>query len=179
MSGTKFVVLELRPIAEAPQNAHRIQVTWLGDDPVFGRLSRIAAVESCDGKFIEEVIDPRGSWKHEITPNFWVPKIPALGDALDHDPRIPQPFQPIETAPKDGTKVLIWSKEGGIEIGWFMHGEDVERWIEDSKEYSDVVWSPIWTTDAAECYNGEFGSLRDGMRNQPTHWMPLPEAPTA
>lgn len=86
----------------------------------------------------------------------------------------PQPaWQPIETAPKDGEKVIIWytnqcgngrtvfarwltaeqasendADDIGLECGWY---ECIDNW----DEYTEVA-----------IYNGE-----------PTHWMPMPEAP--
>lgn len=79
-------------------------------------------------------------------------------------------WQPIETAPKDGTKILIWRD------GW---------------DYAPVAWR-----DAIDCDEGSFGAwvfadhlclgvgdgclgwnedIEDG--HMPTHWMPLPAAP--
>ena len=57
-------------------------------------------------------------------------------------------WQPIETAPKDGTETLLWEK--GFEVyavGYFC--ELAEKW---------VVFGTHWNW-------------------QPTHWMPLPEPP--
>ena len=62
-------------------------------------------------------------------------------------------WQPIETAPRDGTRLWCfwpdaWSEERQA-IGWFVSGGEDEYW-----------------TDAA-----------DSDPNPPTHWMPLPAAP--
>ena len=70
-------------------------------------------------------------------------------------------WQPIETAPRDGTSLLLWCphykrpiRVGTYEI-WedFSHGQSVSK-----REY----WS-IGTFDSLEVL--------------PTHWMPLPEPP--
>ena len=61
-------------------------------------------------------------------------------------------WKPIETAPKDGTKVLLWA-DGQVEIG---------DWLPDAHPWNDTSW---WI---------EGGQIT--ARN-PTHWMPLPEAP--
>ena len=63
---------------------------------------------------------------------------------------VPQ-WQPIETAPKDNTKVLLFVPVFGPSIGYFdAHGPD-----------------NLW------CVRG---IVNRGV--QPTHWMPLPEPPT-
>lgn len=83
-------------------------------------------------------------------------------------------WQPIETAPKDGTSVLLYTKYGMCE-GWFLKGE----WSEDTPispaEYSGDVWV---------CYDDEFTIEvelgPDGFESHwpATHWMPLPPPPT-
>ena len=76
-------------------------------------------------------------------------------------------WQPIETAPKDGTEILITG--GGPEYGW-----DSCCW--------DVDWYPsmvvaLWDRGLQlwrfACYDaGVYGCWLN-----PTHWMPLPEPP--
>lgn len=62
-------------------------------------------------------------------------------------------WQPIETAPKDGTMVLIWRKlEKGIGGDFPAHAA-VDEWRGNS-----------W--------------YRTRPGQQPTHWMPLPSPPT-
>lgn len=69
-------------------------------------------------------------------------------------------WQPIETAPKDGTAILAWpiwgggfySPEGETQIAYVM------RWEERKS---------IWVEASGEEY----------MQCSPTHWMPLPPAP--
>ncbi len=59
------------------------------------------------------------------------------------------PWQPIETAPKDGTQILI------------LRGHILQvRWYKTTKEWGQRYWSiPKW------------------FEEQPTHWMPLPACP--
>jgi len=65
-------------------------------------------------------------------------------------------WQPISTAPKDGTAFLGWLPE---RVGYFAR------------------------QDIATCSWTEWGSGRwrvnghNSASDQPTHWMPLPEAP--
>ena len=59
-------------------------------------------------------------------------------------------WQPIETAPRDGTMMLVWAKEWSCPVLMTREGRDgIEYWL-------------IGDTDG------------DGF---PTHWMPLPELP--
>lgn len=76
-------------------------------------------------------------------------------------------WQPIETAPKDGTKVLIVNDEGAIDVaGYFEQWNESKEFVRTAKD-GDVYRTlreecGYWCTDTAYC---------------PTHWMPLPEAP--
>ena len=56
-------------------------------------------------------------------------------------------WQPIETSPKDGTRVLLWIMPVAIAIPYKWDGE---RWMGD-----DYPLNMAWAT----------------------HWMPLPESP--
>jgi len=63
-------------------------------------------------------------------------------------------WQPIETAPRDGTRVLL-SKVGSTEVvSGYWNGI----------RYEDI---PV----------DEWLTAPGGWRRQPTHWMPLPEPP--
>jgi hypothetical protein len=66
---------------------------------------------------------------------------------------IDRDWQPIETAPKDGTKVLFWSSGTG---DWPICG----RWVDP--DGADFSW---WGMDKSALGN-------------PTHWMPLPAPPS-
>lgn len=64
-------------------------------------------------------------------------------------------WQPIETAPKDGTSV--WAFNGEQAPMCYIAGEGYALWIWADQVLSDVDPSP----------------------EQPTHWMPLPSPPLA
>ena len=75
-------------------------------------------------------------------------------------------WQPIETAPKDGTWVLLTG--GVIFYGW--DGDDfpdcvVGQYVSD-QYVSEDKWQFAWYDGG--CY-GEY--------EHPTHWMPLPAPP--
>lgn len=59
-------------------------------------------------------------------------------------------WQPISTAPKDGTEFLAWSEAQGF---------DVVQSFEYEREDGSHAW-----------FNGD-------VYVNPTHWMPLPEPP--
>ncbi|MEN4917528.1 DUF551 domain-containing protein [Achromobacter spanius] len=64
-------------------------------------------------------------------------------------------WKPIESAPKDGTEV------------WAYNGEQARmRWTE-GECYALWIWADDLVSDADPC------------PDQPTHWMPLPPAPTS
>ena len=58
-------------------------------------------------------------------------------------------WQPIETAPRDGTKVLLWcDKDHTVAVGWTVDDGEFAYWDSNSVD----GWSY-------------------------THWMPLPDPP--
>jgi len=78
-------------------------------------------------------------------------------------------WQPIETAPKDGTRIMIWwlplrydgsllRPERGLAAGHIMDGvhydADLQTWM----------------------LGGTYADHRNNIK--PTHWMPLPQPPT-
>jgi hypothetical protein len=71
-------------------------------------------------------------------------------------------WQPIETAPKDGTRILAVIPGFAVSIAWWFH--DAQKWMTtDAEDYPD---DESWNYTVA---NTEY---------QPTHWMPLPAAPS-
>ena len=85
---------------------------------------------------------------------------------------------PIETAPKDGTDVLVLLDSSGepvVHIAWWRSREEWESngrycsgW--DSVEEWEGWWSYTRTSVTQE--------KLDGYR-LPTHWMPMPTPPTS
>jgi hypothetical protein len=67
-------------------------------------------------------------------------------------------WQPIETAPKDGSPILIW--QPGQE--WFNKVNSTH----DDYRYAIGYWRP----------EGGWGN-RNSAHVEPTHWMPLPPKP--
>ena len=89
-------------------------------------------------------------------------------------------WQPIETAPKDGTPVMLCYAPGG-HILWLCAAE----WGSASPGYTRCASYSGWfhklplTTDPA-FGPGEYAPRGDVLATvhfPPTHWMPLPEPP--
>ena len=76
-------------------------------------------------------------------------------------------WQPIETAPKDGTSIIAMYIHINTEIVHAVFWMDVE---EDSPGDPDDVgwWTYVWSEVGRS-------KLEDWMT--PTHWMPLPPPP--
>ena len=72
-------------------------------------------------------------------------------------------WQPIETAPKDGTEIIVMYVNIATQI---VHAA---CWIEDEYDPSETGW---WSND----WN-EIGSVIMKGAYAPTHWMPLPKRP--
>lgn len=80
-------------------------------------------------------------------------------------------WQPIETAPKDGTKIVIWNKRYDFcpIANWYKakSDDDTDGWELES-----------WKSPCCSCADGFIGwkeDIEDGF--MPSHWMPLPYAP--
>lgn len=79
-------------------------------------------------------------------------------------------WQPMETAPKDGTIILLRTKQGVISAAFFP-GEWTDHY-ENGREYSGPVWS---------CYDDaitlEVEETTEGDFSEALNWMPKPEDP--
>ena len=80
-------------------------------------------------------------------------------------------WQPIESAPRNGRKLLLWREDCGVQMGKWMAPCD---FLDESyaEKFSENNWfEPDWFI----CdYEGSYRMSNDWL---PTHWMPLPEGP--
>ena len=77
--------------------------------------------------------------------------------------------QPIETAPKDGTPILVFYEVATVWIAHIAHWDDGELWDLsgfDSREECRGWWSYVCNSVSQEKLEGLSG---------PTCWMPLPD----
>ena len=75
-------------------------------------------------------------------------------------------WQPIDTAPKNGTRIILWDANKGVAIsgGWHIDGG------RDDPNGYEPPWS-WWVSDE------DLIMWDSGPDDAPTHWMPLPETP--
>lgn len=93
--------------------------------------------------------------------------------------RVSQPgsgeWRPIETAPKDGTEIILAKGERVTEGLWVG-----DRWPTAS-EYHGTTGEYLGQYETGECIEAYWMSFDGGFteEDQPSHWMPLPAAPSA
>lgn len=126
----------------------------------------------------------------EMDPHHHQPDPDSRGDRASPDRGVPEgdramkdllteiaegavsPWRPIETAPKDGTEIIL---RRGARVGcaaWY-------EWQKRASEYhSNGTYLGEFVTDEGASWSiGLDGDGWDGDK-APTHWMPLPEPPT-
>jgi len=82
-------------------------------------------------------------------------------------------WQPIATAPRDGTSILLFIKGHYVCEGWFSSGSWSDETPESPREYDGSTW--VCCDDAMQF---EVEETEEGFWDIPvTHWMPLPLAP--
>lgn len=89
------------------------------------------------------------------------------------DKAVPE-WQPIESAPKDGTHILAWNYESRFNlppyICWF--GQDIICWFGQDMNEHDENKREWLTGDGDDWSTGYYYTPC-----KPTHWMPLPQTP--
>ena len=77
-------------------------------------------------------------------------------------------WQTIDTAPKDGTKVLIVNDEGAMDVAGY-----VEQWCEHSEFVRKAKDGDVYRT-----VREDTGYWDSDTAYRPTHWIPLPPPPS-
>lgn len=80
-------------------------------------------------------------------------------------------WQPIETAPRDGTVIDVWREDGGRDtVFWGKPSHSCG----EAESYCDSDWhsirAPGWVCNTFDEFIGR-------KHNPFTHWMPLPAPP--
>jgi hypothetical protein len=79
-------------------------------------------------------------------------------------------WQPIETAPKDGTEIIVGNDQATVWItrgSWWSDGEHWATQGYDKQEEAAGWWS----------YANSVGQDKLNDYRQPTHWLPMPTPP--
>ena len=106
-----------------------------------------------------------------INQRYYLPKLEKALSALDS---IAGEWRGIETAPRDGSKIMLFISQGAghILLGFWMSITPTEErklsYLSDKKRTLMYKDGGYWSSH----FNGE-----KPMRHKPTHWMPLPEPP--
>ena len=103
--------------------------------------------EYCDGPLRDALRAALAQSEHNKKVDDWGATLPPQSDG----------WQPIETAPKDGTRIIV-AKQSGYVMAWASSAYWFERQYKDREKYSG--WTDGFDTLAT-----------------PTHWMPLPAPP--
>jgi hypothetical protein len=78
-------------------------------------------------------------------------------------------WQPIATAPKDGSDVLLWADTRAA--------TDLAFYLQTGGKHFAGVQIGYWEDAVAHPMQTEQAGWRLPMVGEPTHWMPLPEPP--
>ena len=82
-------------------------------------------------------------------------------------------WRPIETAPKDGTEILLLCPEEGVYVGrWMDKKPETMRgaYSKFNEHYNETGFEPKLLT-----YFGCGKCCADAFPPEPTHWAPLPK----
>jgi hypothetical protein len=91
-----------------------------------------------------------------------------------HQQEVPSGWMPIETAPKDGTEILIWREDCGVLMGCYCSANELSTMSDKDRDELDeasLFQEDWWGGDA------DGGGYRLEGSEVPTHWMPMPAEP--
>lgn len=109
-----------------------------------------------------------------VSPENILGRIKTIRAALS---RMAPQWQTIDTAPRDGTTVFVWTGDAEFPGRWessWREPTESEYWVAGSEEPNpaDQTFGPEagWFVD-------EYGTMKLDGKSFPTHWMPLPAPP--
>jgi hypothetical protein len=76
-------------------------------------------------------------------------------------------WRPFNTAPHDGTEILVYRPDAGVFMAWYVSPADILHMENPSEDDQEESW---WSYDGVNHLVGA---------EEPTHWMPLPAAPSS
>lgn len=122
-------------------------VTWLIERHAFSVSPHGQDAEG--NSWLEEAHEPGEQGSFAVYTEQQVRALRAgVKDSLTVAPAVPQGWKPIESAPKDGSEILLMSQKGRVANGcWMTANNRCGAWL----------WAYI--------------------KQEPTHWMPLPQLP--
>lgn len=82
-------------------------------------------------------------------------------------------WQPIETAPRDGTTIILWNGNSGLKDRVVVGAYD-----EDSVHPWRFLNNPFPLTRYGHDKDSTTGGMGNSFLSEPTHWMPMPPAPS-
>lgn len=83
-------------------------------------------------------------------------------------------WQPIETAPKDGTNVIVMYDFAGVKIAHIAFYRGEQEWRESGRHTGSFSSLREWLGWWSHIENSITQQKLDGLQT-PTHWIPMPE----
>lgn len=104
----------------------------------------------------------------------------SLESALEAKRGPVSPWRPIDTAPRDGTKILLCRYALLTDVSDLPVDAKAAGWAERLFDpNAPKVWHCCWVSGGF--WSSKWDNWNDGVEpcglRQPTHWMPLPPAP--
>lgn len=159
--------LEMFDNGSGMDDIYNIQTFWRNHEGTI--RAALQPKPSVDVEGMEVLASKFAQEKLKGTYNFTFDVLKCLkdfGNYLHSQGSLNQGWQPIESAPKDGTPVDMWV------IRKHEHGG------QDERRRPNVTWGKICNTLTGDVYNGWQGLEDLYAEIIPTHWMPSPQPPS-